>query len=190
MVVSPRCLERGLSSTPLHHQCEGRPPAFQASRATRATNSAVASAACLKGPRGARYSICGCIGHRAFPAPSDFWADGFLQNLGRTAPRDRGVLLDVIARSASDEAIHSFFMRRYGLLRGACHRARIRATRWLAMTVSELAIGAWVPAFAGTTMVSASGCAISATDSAAADQARWRRTHAYWRAGRRCRFQG
>src|SRR5476651_2089586 len=23
----------------------------------------------------------------------------------------------------------------YGLLRGACHRARIRATRWLAMTV-------------------------------------------------------
>ena len=25
----------------------------------------------------------------------------------------------------------------YGLLRGACHRARIRATRWLAMTVRE-----------------------------------------------------
>jgi hypothetical protein len=24
-----------------------------------------------------------------------------------------------------------------GLLRGACHRARIRATRWLAMTVSS-----------------------------------------------------
>src|SRR6266576_421975 len=71
MVVSPCCLERGLSSTPLHHQCEGRPPAFQASRATRATNSAVASAACLKGPRGARYSICGCIRHPAFPAPSD-----------------------------------------------------------------------------------------------------------------------
>src|ERR1700682_1058842 len=33
------------------------------------------------------------------------------------------------------EAIHSFFARRDGLLRGACHRARIRATRWLAMTV-------------------------------------------------------
>jgi hypothetical protein len=34
-----------------------------------------------------------------------------------------------------DEAIHSFFfVRRNGLLRGACHRARIRATRWLAMT--------------------------------------------------------
>src|SRR3954471_24831558 len=25
-------------------------------------------------------------------------------------------------------------MRHYGLLRGACHRARLRATRWLAMT--------------------------------------------------------
>jgi hypothetical protein len=32
----------------------------------------------------------------------------------------------------SDEAIHSFVAN--GLLRGACHRARIRATRWLAMT--------------------------------------------------------
>jgi len=32
------------------------------------------------------------------------------------------------------EAIHSFFARQDGLLRGACHRARIRATRWLAMT--------------------------------------------------------
>src|SRR5260370_149987 len=35
----------------------------------------------------------------------------------------------------SDEAIHSSFARRDGLLRVACHRARIRATRWLAMTV-------------------------------------------------------
>jgi hypothetical protein len=40
----------------------------------------------------------------------------------------------VCAREQSDEAIHSFFARRDGLLRGACHRARIRATRWLAMT--------------------------------------------------------
>src|SRR5258708_39134135 len=43
--------------------------------------------------------------------------------------------LPVIARSASDEAIQlSFRGRKAGLLRGACHRARIRATRWLAMT--------------------------------------------------------
>src|SRR5258707_14189563 len=45
----------------------------------------------------------------------------------------------VIARSASDEAIQLLESRRYGLLRGACHRARIRATRWLAMT------DAWPP---------------------------------------------
>ncbi len=35
----------------------------------------------------------------------------------------------------SDEAIHSCLTRSHGLLRGACHRVRIRATRWLAMTV-------------------------------------------------------
>jgi hypothetical protein len=41
-------------------------------------------------------------------------------------------LVAVIARSVSDEAIH---LPNDGLLRGACHRARIRATRWLAMIV-------------------------------------------------------
>jgi len=41
----------------------------------------------------------------------------------------------VIARSTSDEAIHSSRTAiSAGLLRRACHRARIRATRWLAMT--------------------------------------------------------
>jgi hypothetical protein len=35
----------------------------------------------------------------------------------------------------SDEAIQ-FFLWRRGLLRGVYHRARIRATRWLAMTMS------------------------------------------------------
>src|SRR6185312_5320714 len=29
-----------------------------------------------------------------------------------------------------------FPRRQYGLLRGTCHRARVRATRWLAMTIS------------------------------------------------------
>src|ERR1700682_492564 len=53
MVVSPRCLERGANpSTPSHHQCEGRPPARQASRAQRAINGAAASAACLAGGPG------------------------------------------------------------------------------------------------------------------------------------------
>jgi hypothetical protein len=41
----------------------------------------------------------------------------------------------VIARSESDEAIQfQCSEKKAGLLRGACHRARIRATRWLAMT--------------------------------------------------------
>src|SRR5450756_2652018 len=71
-----------------------------------------------------------------------------MANLGRNAPRECEVVSPfVIARSTlvrrsppsgeggCDEAIHPFFKPRYGLLRGACHRARIRATRWLAMTV-------------------------------------------------------
>jgi hypothetical protein len=35
---------------------------------------------------------------------------------------------------AKAEAIHSSFAQHDGLLCGACHRARIHATRWLAMT--------------------------------------------------------
>src|SRR6266851_9299513 len=35
------------------------------------------------------------------------------------------------------EAIHRATVRKHGLLRGACHRARIRATRWLAMTTKH-----------------------------------------------------
>src|SRR5438552_8596094 len=43
------------------------------------------------------------------------------------------------SEGGSDEAIHSSISRQHGLLHGACHRARIRATRWLAMTgVSQL----------------------------------------------------
>src|SRR5216117_1553754 len=46
---------------------------------------------------------CGRIKRPAFPAPSVSWADGFLQNLGRIAPRDRRVtseiFVHVIARS-------------------------------------------------------------------------------------------
>jgi hypothetical protein len=44
----------------------------------------------------------------------------------------------VIARSVSDEAIHSFFLRLDGLFRGTCHRARVRATRWLGMRMAVI----------------------------------------------------
>src|SRR5262245_22687326 len=57
MVVSPRCLERGPSSTPSHHQCEGRPPPKTTARRAP-SNSAVASAVGLGG-LGARYPIYG-----------------------------------------------------------------------------------------------------------------------------------
>jgi hypothetical protein len=74
--------------------------------------------------------------------------------LGRIAPRERGIVFEMdrrhceeqlVRRSStseggSDEAIHSSISRQHGLLRGARHRARIRATRWLAMTATELAV--------------------------------------------------
>src|SRR5215213_8867291 len=56
----------------------------------------------------------------------------------RLRPRDFRHCLrqtrSVCAREHSDEAIHLPVMPRYGLLRGACHRAGIRPTRWLATT--------------------------------------------------------
>jgi hypothetical protein len=55
--------------------------------------------------------------------------------LGRIAPRGReGVSgFDVIASAAKQSSLS--FLLLDGLLRGACHRARIRATHWLGMTV-------------------------------------------------------
>src|SRR5260370_30254678 len=40
-------------------------------------------------------------------------------------------------RGAKRRSNPSLRKPRHGLLRGACHRARIRATRWLAMTLRE-----------------------------------------------------
>src|SRR5258705_10000103 len=47
---------------------------------------------------------------------------------------------NVIARATKQSTLTS---RQHGLLRGACHRARIRATRWLAMTALYSTI-AWL----------------------------------------------
>src|SRR5258708_19467092 len=52
------------------------------------------------------------------------------------------VVHTVIARSACDEAIQ-LSLRRHGLLRGACHRAALAPTRWLAMTGLMLMPGAF-----------------------------------------------
>src|ERR1700687_2136095 len=80
---------------------------------------------------------CGRIVRPAFPAPSDL-------QLGRTSKQNsrarRGETakscFDVIARSEATKQSNFLFRgANSGLLRGACHRARIRAPRWLAMTV-------------------------------------------------------
>ena len=52
-------------------------------------------------------------------------------------PSLRGAQRRLVRRSSTSEATKQSIspLRRDGLLRGACHRARIRATRWLAMTM-------------------------------------------------------
>src|ERR1700730_25905 len=50
---------------------------------------------------------CGCIGHPAFPAPSYFRGTKFTQNSDAWCREIAEACLDVIARSESDEAIHS-----------------------------------------------------------------------------------
>jgi hypothetical protein len=57
-----------------------------------------------------------------------------LPNLGRIAPRDLNACLEIVIASEAKQSILPFFARQDGLLRGACHRPRIRATRWLVMT--------------------------------------------------------
>src|SRR5260221_3300769 len=81
---------------------DDRLPSKQAARRAP-PNSAVASAACLESP-GARYSICGCIGHPAFPAPSIVKSgETVFARLGPIAPPEREVVFGVavIARSAA-----------------------------------------------------------------------------------------
>jgi hypothetical protein len=76
----------------------------------------------------------GATGIRHSPRP--LWAEDSSTARAHGAARSRTRVCRH-CEERSDEAIHSFFARHDGLLRGACHRARVRATRWLAMTVSE-----------------------------------------------------
>jgi hypothetical protein len=62
---------------------------------------------------------------------------GFFEAGGSNSGRhceERLVRRSSTTEGGSDEAIHLSALPHYGLLRGACHRARIRATRWLAMS--------------------------------------------------------
>src|SRR5450631_1585748 len=76
--------------------------------------------------------------HPLLPAQR-FWAcrRGRQSDLGKAGVEDavEGVTTVVIARSEATKQSSFFnFRKESWLLRGACHRARIRATRWLAMT--------------------------------------------------------
>jgi hypothetical protein len=88
------------------------------------------------------HEAAGALGIRHSPRP--LWAEGFLQDSGAARREAANVCLAVIA-SAAKQSILS--LRRDGLLRcarndgagdglrrGACHRSRIRAPRWPAMT--------------------------------------------------------
>jgi hypothetical protein len=60
-----------------------------------------------------------------------------MHNSGEIAPPDReGVFAFAVIASAAKQSTLTFSLH-HGLLRGACHRARIRATRGLAMTVLQ-----------------------------------------------------
>ena len=76
----------------------------------------------------------GCSKHPVFPAPSIQEEGNEVANLGRNAPRDRGGVDDgchYLARSPDEAQRNPGPLQHRPGLRGACHRARIRATRWL-----------------------------------------------------------
>src|ERR1700756_3841639 len=87
-----------------------------------------------------------CIRHSPLPR---FGAKRFAKP-GRNAPRECG---GVFGRHCEERQRRSNpFLRlpRDGLLRGACHRARVRATRWLAMTAPSTEL-TWSAGFVATT---------------------------------------
>jgi hypothetical protein len=58
-----------------------------------------------------------------------------MQKLGRHLRCENATLCSRHCEEQKRRSNPSFFTR-YQLLRGACHRARIPATRWLAMTAA------------------------------------------------------
>ena len=70
----------------------------------------------------------GCSAHPAFPAPSVFEEGEADAKLGRIAPRECGL---------ASSTVFEIDLQILPVI--ASHRARIRATRWLAMTRKELA---------------------------------------------------
>jgi hypothetical protein len=127
---------------------------------------------------------CGCIERPAFPTPSVFLGRIVLAHLGRIraagmrrcifpslrakrsnpsssfrdGPKDQtsdAQLRIGESRDSGFDASHRPGMTASGLLRGACHRARIRATRWLAMTALDLNRFGYLKIESGITLATA-----------------------------------
>src|SRR5262249_43084552 len=87
------------------------------------------------------HSFCtrdrGCSAHPAFPAPSSFERCGNYHQTSGASRRETAELYSVQAMSLRAQRSNPLLPRapKDGLLRGACHRARVCATRWLAMTI-------------------------------------------------------
>src|SRR5664279_5345392 len=97
----------------------------------------------------------GAIGTRLSLRPLDEEGGTLRPNLARTCGENADSYLAVIASEAKQSIL--FCRCENGLLRGACHRARVRATRWLAMTDEigfsgclKIGSSCVVPANAGT----------------------------------------
>jgi hypothetical protein len=82
---------------------------------------------------------CGCaLGIRLSLRPLLFRGTMLMHHSGAFGAAGRRRCVRRHCEERSDEAIQTFRCGcQSGLLRGACHRARIRGTRWLAMTVLE-----------------------------------------------------
>src|SRR5260370_30197504 len=87
----------------------------------------------------AYYTTGAAAGASAPGIPQDLnWAKNSCTTGAHRAAGSRSCISPSL-RGALATKQSSFLVRggKAGLLRGACHRARIRATRWLAMTVSK-----------------------------------------------------
>jgi hypothetical protein len=90
---------------------------------------------------------CGRVGRPASLRPLIGGQGNLIANLGRFARRGRTRFYTSLPATnakrlrkgalATKQSSFLVVSQKAGLLRGACHRARVRATRWLAMTVSR-----------------------------------------------------
>jgi hypothetical protein len=118
------------------------PPATEAKRIRLRGEPGISRKAIAQGmPDALRCPVCSCASHHSLAhetagaartrhslRPLYLRGAEFLSNLGRFAPRDRKIIFrGNYIHCKRSEAIH-YHLARGRMLRGACHRARIRAT--------------------------------------------------------------